>query len=776
MVLTAILVVILGTVYFAVALQRSATARGLIVTGNTRLETQTFRQNALEWRAVAEGEVSAEVLSERQDAVAMMRADLLIIDRLSKKAVFLGGFFDRNRSFGDEHERVAEAFESYQQAVDNEFEFLVAGDLASAEEVDETEVDPAFEHLSGVIETTNATFSRDAERMAQIAVAWEWLAIVVVLLSILWLLRRLEHSRREVLLAAVERRGLYEAKMLVEHASDIVARLDRRGIATFLSPAIETILGQAPEDLLGRSIWSHVEPADREHAQRFQLQLLEQPGAKQQLELNFLHQNGSRRILELRGTNLLDDPEVESIILNARDITERKGLEGRLEQQALHDALTGLPNRRLFLDRLGHALSRSHRHRRPVAVMFLDLDRFKLVNDSLGHEVGDQLLIMVAERLKACLRLGDTVARLGGDEFTLLIEEVTDEYTPVEVAKRIVAVLEEPFKLADHDLTITTSIGIAQSVGAEGNSADMLRNADIAMYRAKQNGAGRYECYDASMAMAAPEQLKLEGDLRRAIKHSTPERSEFVLYYQPLIDLKTGATVSFEALVRWRHPERGLLAPVHFIALAEETGLIVALGNWVLEAACRQAVMFQAQLEATPAVAVNLSLKQLKHPSLVDDVAHILQTTGLRPDLLELEITESHIMEDVTATITKLEALKALGIRLAVDDFGTGYSSLGHLMRFPIDNLKIDQSFIRSLPNGQNIQGKSDSAIVEAVIALSRALDLGVVSEGVETGQQLSYLQTLGCDTGQGYFFAKPMPAEAIVAFAREQAKARYSA
>lgn len=761
----AVLVLSLGTVYAAVALQRGATAYNTIVTLNTQLQMQAFRQSALEDQAIAAGAVSSRVSGERQDAVRIMQTHLAAIDQLINKKIPLSNLFELEHNFDKQNDGVAQAFENYQEAVDKEFSFLERGEIARAKAIDEAEVDPAFERLSSMIEAANAAFSRNAERMASQAIVGEWLTIVFVLVSMLWLLRRLEHSRREVLLTKATEIGLYETKMLVEHASDIVARLDRDGVTTFLSPAVEAILGGGPDELLGQSIWSHVEPADLGHARRFQGQLLEQPGIRQQCELNFLHNNGSRRVLELRGTNLLSDPKVGAIIPNARDISERKGLEGRLERQALHDALTGLPNRRLLLDRLGHALSRSYRQRVPVAVMFLDLDRFKLINDTLGHEMGDQLLIMVAQRLKTCIRAEDTVARLGGDEFTILIEEVTDAYNPVEVAKRIVAVLDEPFKLADHELTVAASIGIAQSVGEENSSADMLRDADIAMYRAKKNGVGRYECYDASMAMEAPEKLKLEGDLRRAIKHSTSESSEFVLHYQPLIDLRTGATVAFEALVRWQHPERGLLAPAHFIALAEETGLIIALGEWVLETACRQALVFHAQLGSTPGIAVNLSLKQLKHPSLVEDVEHILQVTGLSPNLLELEITESHIMEDVVGTVSKLGELKALGVRLAIDDFGTGYSSLGHLMRFPIDNLKIDRSFVQRLPGNRDSKSKSDASIVEAVVALSRALNLGVVTEGIETEQQLAYLKDLDCDVGQGYLFAKPMPADAVVLF-----------
>ena len=730
---------------------------------------QAYHQSALEWQAVAEGKVSPEIADERQGVVDALRADLITLNQLEEQGSLLDKLFGTTEAHRGHLEETARALDSYQAAVDKEFGFFAQGNLEAAEEIDETEVDPAFEHLNQALETASLANERDAARMSRVAAMAEWLVVMFVVLLVGWLLRRLERSRRTAALADAERRALHETNMLVKHASDIVARLDRNGMAQFLSPAVGTILGQAPEDLLGENIWTHVQPADRERARRYYEQLLDQPGKRLALELNFQHKNGDRRILELHATNLLDDAEVEAIILNARDITERKGLEGQLEHQALHDALTGLPNRRLFVDRLEHALSRSHRHRQPVAVMFLDLDRFKLINDTLGHDMGDRLLLMVAERLKTCVRVEDTVARLGGDEFTILIEEVTEQYNPTEVAKRIVVLLEGPFELAGHEVTIGTSIGIVQSVGAESSPSDMLRDADVAMYRAKQNGKGRYECYDASMAMAAPEQLKLEGDLRRAVKQSTPGNSEFVLHYQPLVNLESGKTVAFEALVRWQHPERGLLAPNEFITLAEETGLIVALGQWVLETACRQAMAFQRQAGAAPHMSVNLSLRQLKHPSLVEDVARVLQTTGLYPDLLELEITESHIMEDVTGTIAKLDQLKALGVRLAVDDFGTGYSSLGHLMRFPIDNLKIDKSFVQNLPGGQTVKGKNDTVIVEAVIALSRSLSLGVVSEGVENAQQLEHLRGLGCDVGQGYYFARPMPAEAVVPYLLQQ-------
>lgn len=767
--LALVLLIAFGLIYIAAAVQDSAALHRQAVVINMRLQMYAYRQNALEWQAIAELEVTPEIATERQEAVSAMQADMTTLEQLEERGFLLDKFFGIRETHHEYLDETAGALEGYQAAVDKEFRFLAQGDFEAAEEVDEIEVDPAFEKLREVIENASLTNERDAAKMSRTAIVTEWLMVTLVVLLAGWLLRRLERGRRLMALAASEQRALRETNVLVKHASDIIARLDRNGVAQFLSPAVESVLGGRLRDLLGHSFWSHVHPGDIEHAHHFHKQLLKQPGKGQMLELNFVHHDGSKRVLELRGTSLLDDPEVGAIVLNARDITERKRLEGRLEQQALHDALTGLPNRRLFVDRLEHALSRSHRHRQPVGVMFLDLDRFKLINDTLGHDTGDRLLMMVADRLKTCLRVEDTVARLGGDEFTILIEEVTDQYSPVEVAKRIITVFEEPFDLFGNEVTIGTSIGIVQSVGAESNPFDMLRDADVAMYRAKQNGKGRYECYDASMAMAAPEQLKLEGDLRRAVKQSSAENSEFVLHYQPLVDLKIGAIVAFEALVRWQHPERGLLAPDHFIPLAEETGLIVALGQWVLKTACRQAITFQTQLGTVPPMAVNLSLKQLRHPSLVEDVACVLQTTGLRPDLLELEITESHIMEDVTATVGKLEQLKALGVRLAVDDFGTGYSSLGHLMRFPIDNLKIDKSFIQNLPNSQTVKGKNDTVIVEAVVALSRALDLGVVSEGVENRQQLEHLRSLGCDVGQGYYFARPMPAEAVVPFMLQQ-------
>jgi diguanylate cyclase (GGDEF)-like protein/PAS domain S-box-containing protein len=609
--LVLVLLIALGIIYTAAAVQESAAMHRQAVAINTRLQMQAYHQNALEWQARARGEVTPKIAAERQEVVSAMQADLTTLEQLEERGALLDRFFSSGEAHHEHLDETAGALESYQAALDREFGFLIEGDLKAAEEVDKAEVGPAFERLSEVIGNTILMNERDAAKMSRTASMTEGLVVTLVVLLAGWLLRRLERSRRLTALVAAEQRALRETNVLVKHASDIIARLDRNGAAQFLSPAVESILGGQPKDLLRQTFWSHVHPGDSEHARHFHEQLLKQPGRGQLLELNFVHRNGSKRVLELRGTNLLDDPEVGAIVLNARDITERKRLEGRLEQQALHDALTGFPNRRLFVDRLEHALSRSHRHRQPVAVMFLDLDRFKLINDTLGHDMGDRLLMMVADRIKVCLRVEDTVARLGGDEFTVLIEEVTDQYSPVEVAKRIIAVFEEPFDLSGHEVTVGTSIGIVQSVGAESSPSDMLRDADVAMYRAKQNGKGRYECYDASMAMAAPEQLKLEGDLRRALKQSGAENSEFVLHYQPLVDLKTGETVAFEALVRWQHPERGLLAPDHFIPLAEETGLIVALGQWVLETACRQAIAFQAQLGAAPPMAVNLSLKQL---------------------------------------------------------------------------------------------------------------------------------------------------------------------
>jgi diguanylate cyclase (GGDEF)-like protein len=437
-------------------------------------------------------------------------------------------------------------------------------------------------------------------------------------------------------------------------------------------------------------------------------------------------------------------------------IGERERVEQQLLYDNLHDALTGLPNRTFLLDALARALARLRRdgaHR--FAVLFLDLDRFKVVNDSMGHGVGDQLLIGVSQRLAACLRPEDTIARLGGDEFAILLEDVKDDKGPTSVADRLTAELQQAFSCEGREVVITVSIGIAMSTARRMTPEDILRDADLAMYHAKGKGKARYEIFDKSMNAPAQERMDLELDLRNAVS-----RGEFVLHYQPVVDLPTGRITEVEALVRWKHPSRGLLSPAEFVGLAEETGLIVPLGRWVLHEACRQTRHWQL---ASPgnrlAISVNLSARQLQQAGLVEEIAAVLRDTRLDPGALRLEITETVVMHDAPTTLAKLEALKALGIQLAIDDFGTGYSSLGYLKRFPVDTLKIDRSFVKGI--GGNVE---DSAIVRAVITVAKSLNLSVTAEGIETAEQLEHLRALGCDHGQGYYFAKPMASDRVPA------------
>ncbi|MCW2958133.1 MAG: diguanylate cyclase, partial [Solirubrobacterales bacterium] len=420
----------------------------------------------------------------------------------------------------------------------------------------------------------------------------------------------------------------------------------------------------------------------------------------------------------------------------------------QLAHQALHDQLTHLPNRALFLDRLGQALTRLGRHRSALAVIFCDLDRFKVVNDSLGHDAGDRLLVDVAARLSGALRAGDTAARFGGDEFVILCEDISGEQQAIEVAERLAGALRAPFTLGSEEVFVHTSMGISLATDAGARPEALIRDADAAMYRAKDRGGGIYEVFDDDMRARALRRLQVEHSLHRAIG-----RGELEVHYQPQVHMATGALCGVEALVRWQHPDRGLLSPDHFIPAAEETGIIHALGLHVLEVACRQAASWQAHGPQAVQMSVNLSPRQCLHPDLVTMVADVLVETGADPALLCLEVTETAVLEDLTAMGAVLQALKGLGLTLAIDDFGTGYSSLRALQRLPFDVVKIDRSFVSGLHHSDQ-----EAAIVAAVISLSHALGKRTVAEGVEEVAQVERLRGLGCDVGQGYHYARPCP------------------
>ncbi len=472
-----------------------------------------------------------------------------------------------------------------------------------------------------------------------------------------------------------------------------------------------------------------------------------------QTEVRYCHKSGKEVWAHL-GMSLVRDGEARPLhlIFQIQDITDRKRAEEQLLHDAFHDALTGLPNRALFMDHVKMAIQRSRRSGdRLFAALFLDLDRFKIINDSLGHMVGDQLLVGIAHRLEACLRPGDTVARLGGDEFTILLEDLAGTEDAIDVARRVQEAVTQPFNIGGHEVFTTASIGIALSTAGYERAEDLLRDADTAMYRAKMEGKKRHVVFDKAMHDRAMELLQIETDLRRAIT-----RKEFFLNYQPIVNLATGKVASFEALVRWRHPERGLVMPGEFVPVAEETGLIVPLGMWVLNEACRQMRTWQKQglADESVTVSVNLSSRQFSQTDLIEQVSSALRDAGLKAANLKLEITESMVMENVDTAIDMLMQLRNLGVGLSIDDFGTGYSSLSYLHRFPIDTLKIDRSFVTQMTdNAENAE------IVRTIVTLARSLDMNVIAEGVETREQLRQLGGLGCDYGQGYLFSRPVGA-----------------
>jgi diguanylate cyclase (GGDEF)-like protein len=429
----------------------------------------------------------------------------------------------------------------------------------------------------------------------------------------------------------------------------------------------------------------------------------------------------------------------------------------RFAYQARHDPLTALPNRALLAEQLDRELARAGRRQEPVVLLWLDLDDFKVVNDSLGHHAGDQLLLAVGERLRACLRPGDLPARIGGDEFTALLADVGDLQDAIAVAERIGTELGAPFEVAGHQVVVHASIGIAESVPGQTSAEELLRNADLAMYEAKKQGKGQWQVFTPGMDSLAWKRLELQAELQVAL-----ERGQFELYYQPILDLDSGAVSELEALVRWDHPSRGLLPPADFLPLSEQTSLIVELGAWVLDQACRQVAAWELGDQQQPplGLSVNLSVRQLRDRHLPERVAQALASSGLDPRRLTLEITETSMIEDLNAAGTTLRAIRELGVHVAVDDFGTGFSALGALKHYPVDSLKIDRSFVHGL--GSDAQ---DTAIVHAVVAFAKTLGLSVTAEGIETPGQLAQLRALGCERGQGYHFAKPLQRGSVEPF-----------
>ncbi len=558
-------------------------------------------------------------------------------------------------------------------------------------------------------------------------------------------------------------------RYIVNSSPDVVFMLDREGCFTFLNNKMEALLGYRRKDLLGKHFSCVLEPSEMAKVKDSVRDFSVGAGTIRSLEID-IRPRGDKHVTRhfeltvfpitrdavsvskknMAATDAAPDPQnFIGIYGTARDITERKEAEDFINFQAYHDLLTRLPNRALFKDRLNMAIAQCRRRQNLLAVLFLDLDRFKIVNDTLGHAMGDRLLQSVALRLQKCLREGDTLSRFGGDEFVLLLPEVEGRDDARQVARKIIHVLKEPFVLDYHEVFVGVSVGIAIYPDAGTSMEQLIQNADIAMYHVKGRGKDGYQFFVDSMVVNASNRLEIERDMRRAL-----DNGEFRVYYQPQISSRSGEVIGVEALVRWHHPTQGVLYPSQFIPLAEETKLIVDISEWVLRAACQEVKSWMDKGHRHIRLAVNFALAQIEHPQFVQMLKSMLESLNFPPQNLEIELTENMIMADLEPLITKLRELADYGVTIAIDDFGTGYSSLSCLNRLPIHTLKVDKSFI------QDIQDNDDACIVNAIISMAHGLKLNIVAEGVETENQLAYLKKLGCQEIQGFYFSEARPAD----------------
>ncbi|MGO9488067.1 MAG: EAL domain-containing protein [Solirubrobacteraceae bacterium] len=571
--------------------------------------------------------------------------------------------------------------------------------------------------------------------------------------------------RIELAEQTLNRRSEERLSALIKNSSDVVCIVGADLRLRYVSPSMRLTLGHDPQAMTGQELLEVVHPDDSARVRALLAAIAAQPGGQPSLvEFRVGHRrHGSWRDVEALACNLLDEEAVEGIVLNIRDISERKAFQDELEHQAFHDTLTGLPNRALFRNRVEHALVSRRREHQPVAVLCLDIDDFKLVNDSLGHAAGDRVLQEVGRRLGDCMRPVDTAARLGGDEFAILVRDAETELHSIEIASRVMTALKAGIPLDGRDVKLAISVGIAfsdQHMVSSRDADELLRNADAAMYMAKENGKDSYQLFDPEIHARAMARLELKAELQRAL-----EAGEFTLRYQPIMDLARGDMAGMEALARWEHPEHGTLAPAEFVPLLEETGLIVPVGRQILAEACSWAALMQRECPREPplSMAVNVSARQLQQPDFVAEVAEVLGQSAIVPSSLTLELTESVMMQDMEVSLMRLEALRRLGVKLAIDDFGTGYSSLNYVRELPVDILKIDRSFLADT----NPQVEQMTA---SIVELARIFKLKAVAEGVENVEQLDRLKGMRCDFGQGFHFAQPLTGPEVLAMAAGRA------
>jgi diguanylate cyclase (GGDEF)-like protein/PAS domain S-box-containing protein len=765
------LLLILGALALAVATIASITRLYTRLDLNRELETSLLEvrskaneMQVLQWKSMARSNVNDEFLQDLRNTRGEM---LRLVKSIQGSAV---NETDR------ELQRFYDAYSEYVGAGDRLFVLVAIDRHDEARSVAQSQVEPAFQQFQTAIDDAANVYSsraRESIRRSRIESIAVILGAVAGLLLLFWRYQRAQRTTELVMAEqSVLRRSEERFRALTENGSDLVMIVDGEGVIKYASRSMEHFF---PNRAAEQSFLCLIHPDDADVARSWLKWVAARPGESRNAEMRCLSQADTVLYLEAIAHNALQNPNIAGIVVNARDISERKRAEQELVHHAFHDSLTGLPNRALFLDRLRRAVNRLQRHPEyRFAVLFIDIDRFKLINDSLGHEAGDILIREFASRLNACVRRDevaagrkvtgdDTLARLGGDEFIVLLDDLKDPSDAVRIAERIQKKLDQPFSLLGQEVFTSASIGLSLSAPHYLSADEVVRDADIAMYRAKALGRARIEVFDSAMHAKAVERLKLETDLRRAV-----ERNEFVLYYQPIIRLSSNELVGFEALIRWQHPEKGLVSPAVFIPVAEETGLVLLLGAWVLREACRQIHEWNSKSDCPEklSVSINISARQFAQSDFVSQVKRVLQETGVAPETVKLEITETVSMGDGERTIEVLRQLRELGVGISIDDFGTGYSSLNYLRRFPSDTLKIDRSFVIQMDSNPESR-----EIVETIIALGHNLGMTIVAESTETEEQVDYLRGLDCEYGQGYFFAKPMPTATVEELLQEHSQ-----